>query len=154
MNWNFPKGLICSKPWVIFIHNDCQYSLPLKRDSSKKFQKSMQTSEVKTKAGQAKTDVWAEFARQFPNADLDQFAAYVEVDEKNTINTEIFFKEGPGSLHCVRIGENSLEWANKKRTRRGLSLSTFTESTNEVVIPCCRFHGGGSRPQEIVKRSD
>ena len=75
-------------------------------------------------------------------------------DEKNKINAAIFLKEGPGSLHRVRIGENILEWANEKRTRRGLSLSTFPESTNDLVIPCCRFHGGGSRPQEIVKRSD
>ena len=30
-------------------------------------------------------------------------------DEKNKINAAMFFKEGPGSLHRVRIGENILE---------------------------------------------
>ena len=74
----------------------------------------------KNKASQAKTDAWVKFSRQFADADLNQFAAQVEVDEKKKINAEIFFKEGPGSLHRVRIGENILEWAIEKRTRRGL----------------------------------
>ena len=57
----------------------------------------------------------------------------------STINTEIFFKEGPGSLHCVRIGENSLQWANEKRPRRGLSYQLSPNQRTRLSFPAVDF---------------
>ena len=56
----------------------------------------------KSQIAESKKSAWAEFTTQFPNADKDQFVAQTYSDDKGNITgSEIFFKEGPGSLQSV-----------------------------------------------------
>ena len=44
-----------------------------------------------------KKSAWAQFTKQFPNADKTQFDVETSVDKKYNISAEIFFNEGAGS---------------------------------------------------------
>ena len=60
-----------------------------------------QKPETKAKLAATKQSAWADFTKQFPNADKTKFVAQTEVDNKWNITVEIFFKEGQGSLQSV-----------------------------------------------------
>ena len=72
----------------------------------------MGTPEALNKASSAKTNAWAMFVKEFPNADRTKFVAQVEGDGKHNISMEIFFKEGPGSLQSV-FGSDRKYWSEK-----------------------------------------
>lgn len=73
----------------------------------------MQTPEAKTKATAVQNKAWANFTKQFLNADKNKFVTQVDFDEKRNATAEIFFKEGPGSLQSV-FGSDSRYWSEKK----------------------------------------
>ena len=78
-----------------------------------------QKPETKAKLAAAKTNAWAEFTKQFPNADKTKFVAQTNVDEKWNITGEVFFKEGPGSLQSV-FGSDRKYWSQQMKTALGL----------------------------------
>ena len=66
----------------------------------------------------AKLAAWAEFTKQFPNADKSKFAVQTYVDDKQNIIAEVFFKEGPGSLQSV-FGSDRKYWSPQMKTALG-----------------------------------
>ena len=67
----------------------------------------------------AKLAAWAEFTKQFPNADKTKFVVQTYIDDKNNITAEVFFKEGPGSLQSV-FGSNRKYWSKQMKAALGL----------------------------------
>ena len=60
----------------------------------------------KSKLATVKKSAWAQFTKQFPNADKTQFDVQTSANEKYNITAEIFFNEGPGSSLSVFGSEN------------------------------------------------
>ena len=83
------------------------------------FTKWAQKPETKAKIAMAQTSAWAEFTKQFPNADKTKFVAQTNVDDKWNITAEVFFKEGPGSLQSV-FGSDRKYWSPQMKTALGL----------------------------------
>ena len=79
-----------------------------------------QKSETKAKIAAANQSAWADFTKQFPNADKNKFVAQTDVDNKWNITVEIFFKEGQGSLQSV-FGSDRKYWSQKMKTALGLA---------------------------------
>ena len=79
------------------------------------------SSEVKLEKSDtnAKQAAWAEFTKQFPNADKTKFAVQTYIDAKNNITAEVFFKEGPGSLQSV-FGSDRKYWCPEMKAALGL----------------------------------
>ena len=73
------------------------------------FIKWAQKPETKAKLAATPTSAWAEFTKQFPNADK------TNVDDKWNITAEVFFKEGPGSLQSV-FGSDRKYWSQQMKT--------------------------------------
>ena len=78
-----------------------------------------QKPETKAKFAAAQTSAWVEFTKQFPNADKTKFVAQNNVDDKNNITAEVFFKEGPGSLQSV-FGSDRKYWSPQMKAALGL----------------------------------
>jgi len=78
----------------------------------KDFQRWVQRPDMKAKKATAQTNAWAEFTKQFPNADKNQFVAQINIKEKRNITAEMFFKEGPGSLQSM-FGSDRYYWNQK-----------------------------------------
>ena len=76
--------------------------------------------ETEAKIASAKQSAWADFTKQFPNADKTKFVAQTDVDNKWNITVEIFFKEGPDSLQSV-FGSDRKYWSQKMKTALGLA---------------------------------
>ena len=53
---------------------------------------------TKAKIAAVKKSGWADFSKQFPNADKDKFFAQTSDDDKWNVTAEMFFNEGSG-LH-------------------------------------------------------
>ena len=68
---------------------------------SSKFDEWARRPEKKAKLASAKKNAWAQFTKQFPNADKDQFYAQTSVDENFKISTEVFFNESASSSVSV-----------------------------------------------------
>ena len=86
---------------------------------SSKFDEWARKPETKAKLASAKENAWAQFRKQFPNADKDQFYVQTSVDEKYNISAEVFFKEGPG--YSVSVNESHRkDWSQKMKTALGL----------------------------------
>ena len=64
---------------------------------SSKFDEWARRPETKAKLASAKKNAWAQFTKQFPKADKDQFYVQTSVDENFKISAEVLFNEGPGS---------------------------------------------------------
>ena len=79
------------------------------------FTKWAQKPETKAKLAAAQTSAWAEFTKQFPNADKTKFVAQANVDDKWNITGEVFFKEGPGSLQSM-FGSDRKYWSPQMKT--------------------------------------
>ena len=79
------------------------------------FTKWAQKPETKAKLAAAKTNAWADFTKQFPNADKTKFVAQNNVDDKWNITAEVFFKEGSGSLQSV-FGSDRKYWSQQMKT--------------------------------------
>ena len=83
------------------------------------FKKWVQKPETKAKVAAAKTNAWAEFTKQFPNADKTKFVVQTNVGDKWKIIAEVFFKEGPGSLQSV-FGSDRKYWSQQMKAGLGL----------------------------------
>ena len=79
-----------------------------------------QKPETKAKLAAAKQSTWADFTKQFPNADKTKFVAQTDIDNKWKITVEIFFKEGPHSLQSV-FGSDRKYWSQQMKTALGLA---------------------------------
>ena len=79
-----------------------------------------QKPETKAKITAANKSEWADFTKQFPNADKTKFVAQTDVDNKWNITVEIFFKEGQGSLQSV-FGSDRKYWSQQMKTGLGLA---------------------------------
>ena len=80
------------------------------------FTKWAQKPETKAKLAAAQTSAWAEFTKQFPNADKHK---QTNVDDKWNITAEVFFKEGLGSLQSV-FGSDRKYWSPQMKAALGL----------------------------------
>ena len=78
-----------------------------------------QKPETKAKLAAAQSSAWAEFTKQFPNADKTKFVAQTNVDDKWNITAEVFFKEGSGSLQSV-FGSDRKYWSQQMKAALGL----------------------------------
>ena len=56
-----------------------------------KFDEWARRPDTKAKLASAKKNAWAQFIKQFPNADKDQFDVQTSVDGKLNISAEMFF---------------------------------------------------------------
>ena len=65
------------------------------------FTKWAQKPDTKAKISAAKKSAWAQFTKQFPNADKNQFFAQTSVVDKWNVTAEIFFDEGSGTSLSV-----------------------------------------------------
>ena len=83
------------------------------------FDKWAQNPETKAKIAAVKKSAWAQFTRQFPNADKTQFSEETSIDEKYNVSTEIFVNEGSGSSQSV-FGSDRKYWSQQMKTALGL----------------------------------
>ena len=104
-----------------------------------------QKPETKAKIAAAQTSVWAEFTKQFPNADKTKFVVQTNVDDKWNITAEVFFKEGPGSLQSV-FGSDKKYWSQQMKAALGLDgVSGFPyqlsplKTKTQLPIPAVDF---------------
>ena len=58
-----------------------------------KFDEWARRPDTKAKLALAKKNAWAQFTKQFPNPDKDQFYVQTNVDENFKISAEVFFKK-------------------------------------------------------------
>ena len=95
----------------------------------------------KSQIAASKKSAWVKCTTRFPNADKDQFVAQTYSDDKGNITgSEMFFKEGPGSLQSV-FGSDRKYWRPQVKTAIGLDgfpyqLSPLNTNSN----PSGRFH--------------
>ena len=75
-----------------------------------------QKPETKAKLTAAKTKAWAEFTKQFPNANKTKFVAQAKVDVKRNITLEVVYKE---SLQSV-FDSGRKYWSKQMKTALGL----------------------------------
>ena len=64
----------------------------------------------KAKLDSAKKNAWAQFTKQFPNADKDQFYVQTSADENFKISAEVFFNESESSSVSV-FGSDKNYWS-------------------------------------------
>ena len=86
---------------------------------SSDFDKWVRKPETKAKLALAKKDAWAQFTKQFPNAEKNEFYVQTSVDEKYKISAEVFFNETTGSSVSV-FGSDKKYWSQKMKTALGL----------------------------------
>ena len=87
---------------------------------SSKFDEWARRPDTKAKLASAKKNAWAQFTKQFPNSDKDQFYVQTSVDENFKISAEVFFNEGPGSSVGV-IGSHRKYWSQQMKKALGLA---------------------------------
>ena len=87
---------------------------------SSKFDEWARRPDTKAKLASAKKNAWAQFAKQFPNADKDQFDVQTSVDENFKISTEVFFNESAGSSVSV-FGSDRKYWS--QQMKKALALA-------------------------------
>ena len=83
------------------------------------FDKWARKPETKAKLALAKKNAWAQFTKQFLNADKTHFCVQTSVDEKYKISAEVFFNESAGSSVSV-FGSDKKYWSQKMKTALGL----------------------------------
>ena len=64
--------------------------------------------DTKAKLASAKKNAWAQFTKQFPNADKEQFTVETRVDENFKISAEVFLNESAGTSVSVFGSEKSI----------------------------------------------
>ena len=106
------------------------------------------SSEVKPEKSDAKAKqaAWAEFTKQFPNADKTKFAVQTYIDAKNNITAEVFF------IACVAGGIR--ERASVRRSRhipsRASPAREFTSSEAASEFPACHISYGFCLPPTFI----
>ena len=127
---------------------------------SSKFDEWARRPDTKAKLDSAKKNAWAQFTKQFPNADKDQFYVQTNVDENFKISAEVFFNESAGSSVGVFASERKY-WSQQMKNALGLAgvegfpfqlspLKTktalpipaldFTEPAPSIANSSIRFH--------------
>ena len=66
-----------------------------------------------------KKSAWAQFTKQFPNADKTQFSEETSADDKWNITVKVFFNEGPGSSQSM-FGSDRKHWSQRMKTALSL----------------------------------
>ena len=77
-----------------------------------KFDEWARRSDTKAKLASAKKNAWAQFTKQFPNADKDKFSVQTSVDENYKISAEVFFNERADSSVSV-FGSDRKYWSQQ-----------------------------------------
>ena len=109
-----------------------------------KFDEWARRPDTKAKLASAKKNAWAQFTKQFPQADKDQFYVQESADENYKISAEVFFKEGPG--YSVSVNESHRkDWSQKMKTALGLADTGFPyqlsplKTKTALPIPAVEF---------------
>ena len=113
---------------------------------SSKFDEWARRPDTKAKLALANKNAWAQFTKQFPTADKDQFYVQTSVDEKFKISAEVFFNES--AISSVGIfGSDRKYWSPQmeKGSRFGghrrLPFSVITiENKNSIANSGSRVH--------------
>ena len=79
-----------------------------------KFDEWARRPDTKAKLASAKKKAWAQFTKQFPNADKDKFNVQTSVDENFKISAEVFFNENVDSSVSV-FGSDRKYWSQKMK---------------------------------------
>ena len=92
----------------------------------------------KSQIDAVKKSAWAQFIKQFPNADKNQFFVQTNVGDKWNVTAELFFQRRPrGFTECVWFRQKILEPANEDPTRFdrrvGLPLSTVAAEKQKGI---------------------
>ena len=87
---------------------------------SSKFDEWARRPDTKAKLDLAKKTAWAQFTKQFPNANKDQFYVQTSVDENFKISAEVFFNESASSSVSV-FGSDRNYWSQKMKNSLGLA---------------------------------
>ena len=87
---------------------------------SSKFDGWARRPETKAKLASAKKNAWAEFSKQFPKADKDQFYVQTSVDENFKISAEVLFNESAGSSVSM-FGSDRKYWSQQMKKALGLA---------------------------------
>ena len=112
---------------------------------SRKFDEWARRPDTKAKLDLAIKNAWAQFTKQFPNADKDQFYVQTSVDENFKISAEVFFNESAGSSVSV-FGSDRKYWSQQMKNALGLAgvegfpfqLSPL-RTKNALPIPAVEF---------------
>ena len=79
-----------------------------------KFDQWARRPETKAKLDSAKKNAWAQFTKQFPNADKDKFNVQTDVDENYNISAEVFWNESADSSVSV-FGSDRKYWSQQMK---------------------------------------
>ena len=101
---------------------------------SSKFDEWARRPDTKTKLALAKKNAWAQFTKQFPNADKDKFYVQTSVDEHFKISAEVLFNEGPESSVSVNVSHRK-NWSQQmKKSPRFIRRLPFSAIANKNSI--------------------
>ena len=87
---------------------------------SSKFDEWARRPDTKAKLALAKKNAWAQFTKQFPNADKDQFYVQTSVDEKFKISAEVFFNGS--AISSVGVFGSDRKYCSQQ-TKKALGLA-------------------------------
>ena len=108
-----------------------------------KFDEWARRPDTKAKLASAKKNAWAQFTKQFPNADKDKFSVQTSVDENFKISVEVFFNESADSSVSV-FGSDRKYWSQQMKNALGFvqgfpyQLSPLKTKT-ALPIPAVEF---------------
>ena len=85
-----------------------------------KFDEWARRPDTKAKLDSAKKKAWAQFTKQFPNADNDQFYTQTNLDENYKISAEVFWNESADSSVNV-FGSDRKYWSQQMKKALGLA---------------------------------
>ena len=108
-----------------------------------KFDEWARRSDTKAKLASAKKNAWAQFTKQFPNADKDKFSVQTSNDENFKISAEVFFNESADSSVSV-FGSDRKYWSQQMKNALGFvegfpfQLSPLKTKT-ALPIPAVEF---------------
>ena len=74
--------------------------------------------ETKAKLASAQKNAWAQFTKQFPNADKDKFNVQTNVDKNYNISAEVYWKESADSSVSV-FGSDQKYWSQQMKKALG-----------------------------------
>ena len=108
-----------------------------------KFDEWARRPDTKAKLASAKKNAWAQFTKQFPNADKDKFNVQTNVDENYNISAEVFWNESADSSVSV-FGSDRKYWSQQMKNALGFvegfpfQLSPLKTKT-ALPIPAVEF---------------
>ena len=85
-----------------------------------KFDQWARRPETKAKLASVQKNAWAQFTKQFPNADKDKFNVQTNVDENYNISAEVFWNESADSSVSV-FGSDRKYWSQQMKKALGLA---------------------------------